>query len=318
MNIAGLSFRDLEYVIAVADHLHFGKAATACSVSQPTLSSQLRKLEDQLGIEVFERTGRAVLVTARGAAVIAQARVILNEGRRLQEIAHEGAEPLSGTYRLGVISTLSPYLTPVLLHAVRDRFPRLRLLLTEGLTHHLAQSLEAGELDAVLAAPPVRNAELTELPLFQEGLVLALPRAHRLARQNQIRAADLSLGDMILLNEGHCLRAQAMALFPDHRARRHRAEDCVQAPGLESLRQMVGAGLGYGLMPQLAAQLGTVLDEAVVYRQIEGAQPRRGISLFHRPSFGRIRDTRLLRDLIRDTMMSIGTVTLQGRSLGSG
>lgn len=313
MNLAVLSFRDLEYVTAVADNLHFGKAAAACAVSQPTLSAQVRKLEDYIGFDIFERTGRTVLVTERGAEVVAQARVILHEGRRLYEISQASAEPLTGTFRLGIIATLGPYVTPLLLQPIRERFPRLRLVLTEGLTHHLTQALETGDIDAMLASPPLRSPDLTELPLFHEDLVLAVPRDHRLATVPQVHLQDILLDELILLNEGHCLRDQALALYPD---RHPKQGEHLQAASLESLRQMVGAGIGCALLPRLAVQVGGLLDDMVAYRMIRGDLPRRAVSLFHRSSFGRIRDIRVLRDLIRDVMQALGTVTVHGRPGG--
>jgi LysR family hydrogen peroxide-inducible transcriptional activator len=312
MNLAGLSFRDLEYLVAVADHLHFGKAATACAVSQPTLSAQIRKLEDYLGVQVFERASRSVMVTDQGATMLDQARTILMEGRRLLEMAQSGTEPLGGNFRLGVISTLGPYIAPIILQPLRQRFPRLRLMLTEGLTYPLVRALEAGDLDALLASSPVRDIELSELPVFHESFVLAVPRDHRLAVIDRVRAEDIDPDELILLNEGHCLREHTLSLFPGCQ-RAVNSGMAVQAASLETLRQMIGAGIGCSLLPQLAVQVGTLLDDMVAYRLIRSGLPGRNISLFHRPSFGRIREVRLLRDVIRDAMVGLGTVQVHGR-----
>ena len=309
MNLSALSFRDLEYVVAIADHLHFGKAAAASSVSQPTLSAQLRKLEEYIGFALFERTSRTVFLTERGQQVVAQARVILQEGRRLYDIIHAISEPLTGTFKLGLIATLGPYVTPLLLHPVRERFSRLHLIFSEGLTTHLARSLDLGEVDALLAASPLRRPDLMELPLFDEDLVLAVPRDHRLATLPHIHVADIDPDEMILLNEGHCLRDSVLTLFPN----RQKGGRDLQAAGLESLRQMVGAGIGCALIPRLAVQVGALLDDQVAYRMISDHPPKRSISMFYRASFGRIREVRALRDLIRDTLHSAGTVTVQGR-----
>ena len=145
MNLSGLSFRDLEYVVAVAENLHFGRAALACSVSQPTLSAQIKKLEEYLGFDIFERANRTVLVTERGQGAVAQARIILAEGRRLMEQAQASGEPLSGTFRLGVISTLGPYLLPLLLRPLREQFPKLRLLISEGLAPNRVAATAFGD-----------------------------------------------------------------------------------------------------------------------------------------------------------------------------
>lgn len=299
MNLAGLSLRDLEYVSAVAEHRHFGRAALACGVSQPTLSGQLRKLEEFLGLEIFERSPRGVLVTARGEELVAQARRILSEAKRLFEVVQTGAEPLTGVVRLGVISTLGPYLVPFLLKPLRARFPRLKLLLAEGQTRGLIRQLEEGELDAVLATGPITEADLTELPLFREELALAVPRDHDLAQVEEVRPEDIPVSDLILLSEGHCLRDQALALCPQ---RLREGDPALQAASLETLRQMIAAGSGVSFMPQLAVQVGALLDDMVAYRRITGGGHARDVALFHRPSFGRIRDIRLLRQAIGEIL----------------
>ena len=307
--LAALSFRDLEYVVAIADHLHFGKAAAACAVSQPTLSAQLRKLEDYIGFDIFERTGRTVLVTSRGREIVHQARVILGEGRRLFDIVDASAEPLTGAFRLGLVATLGPYVTPLLLQPLRDTLPRLTVEMSEGLTHHLAQALESGEIDALLASSPLRGADLAELRVFRENFVLAVPRGHRLATASQVCLADVRADELMLLNEGHCLREQILALFPERRRMgRH-----LQAAGLESMRQMVGAGMGCALLPQLSVQVGALADDLVAYRVLGPSPPARSVSLFYRSGFGRIREVRALRDLIRDTLHATGTVAVEGR-----
>ncbi|WP_376092967.1 LysR substrate-binding domain-containing protein [Roseomonas sp. CCTCC AB2023176] len=308
MNLAGLSFRDLEYLVAVADHLHFGKAAEACAVSQPTLSAQVRKLEEYVGVQVFERASRTILVTERGAAVVAQARTVLGEGRRLLEVAQSGGELLGGSFHLGVISTLAPYIAPIILPPLRERYPRLRLTLSEALTAPMVRQLEAGEIDALLASSPIRQVELSELPLFREVFVLAVPRDHRLAVAEKVRREDVPADEMILLDDGHCLRDHVMEAFPG--CGRNGA---VRATGLETLRQMVGAGLGCSVLPQLAVQVGSLLDDMVAYRLIRDGSPGRDISLFYRPSFGRITEVRALRDVIRDAMVRLGTVAVHGR-----
>ncbi|RVT90622.1 LysR family transcriptional regulator [Rhodovarius crocodyli] len=314
MNVSGLSLRDLEYVVAVAENLHFGRAALSCSVSQPTLSAQIRKLEDWLGFDIFERAPRQVLVTERGQHVVAQARIILGESRRLLELAQAGGEPLSGTFRLGVISTLGPYLLPLLLKPLREAYPKLRLLLTEGLTWPLLTQLEQGQLDAVLASGAVKESDLTELPVFFEEFVLAVPRDHALATVESVSAADIKAEELILLNEGHCLRDQMLHVCPA-RERGVRPGDPLQASGLETLRQMVGAGIGCSLLPRLSVAVGALLDDMVAYRRLQAdVEPGRTLSLFHRQSFGRIRDVRLLREAIRSALEPTGLVRLPART----
>ncbi|WP_159996959.1 LysR substrate-binding domain-containing protein [Roseomonas sp. 18066] len=313
MNLAGLNIRDLDYVVAVAEFLHFGKAAQSRNVSQPTLSAQLRKLEETLGVTLFERGARGVLVTAAGAPLVAQARVILAESRRLGELAMAAAEPLTGPFRLGVIATLGPYLLPLLLAPMRARYPKLQLVLTEGMTRPLIHALEAGELDAVIASTPVEDPALTALPLFREALVLAVPRDHPLAAVERVELADLPVEDLILLSEGHCLRDQALACCPQALRNGRGVQGGRQAASLETLRQMIGHGLGCSLLPQLAVQVGSLLDDMVAYRLVHGSSPERQLALIHRPSFGRIRDIRLLRELLLDALASAGTLTVHAR-----
>lgn len=299
MNLQAFSLRDLEYLVAVGEHLNFGRAAQACAVSQPTLSAQIRKIEEAVGIDIFERSPRGAIVTHRGSDVLAQARIVLTEARRLFEVAAAGAEPLTGTFRLGVISTLGPYLVPFLLKPLRERFPNLRLLISEGLTRALAHQLEDGELDAILAAAPLPGTDLTALKLFREEFVLAVPRDHHLARVERVELSDVLPSELILLSEGHCLRDQALAICPE-RLREDRPE--LQAASLETLRQMVAAGVGVSLMPQLAVQIGALLDDMVAYRRVGDGDLAREVALFHRPGFTRIRDARVLRAAVRDIL----------------
>ncbi len=313
MNFAGLSLRDLEYVVTLADLRHFGRAAQACAVSQPTLSAQVRKLEEFLGLEIFERSARQVLVTPRGTELVAQARRVLDEARRLTDIVQEGGEPLSGAFRLGVLDTLGPYLVPLLLQPLRARFPRLKLLIQEGRGLGLLTALERGEADAVLLAAAPKEGELTALPLCREELVLAVPRDHALATAPAVAMADIPPDQLILPAEGHCLREQVLALLPA-RQRLVRADDDLQAASLETLRQMVAAGIGCGFLPQLAVQVGSLLDDMVAYRRVVGA-PGRDVALYHRSSYGRIRDVRLLREGVRDVLGESSAVVVAGKGL---
>lgn len=299
MNLQAFSLRDLEYLVAVGEHLSFGRAAQACAVSQPTLSAQVRKVEEAIGVEVFERGPRGAIVTQRGADVLAQARIVLSEARRMFEVAAAGAEPLVGNFRLGVISTLGPYLVPFLLKPLRARFPALRLLISEGLTRPLVRQLEEGEIGALLAAAPVGGSELIALKLFREEFALTVPRDHPLASAERVTTADIDPAQLILLSEGHCMRDQTLGFCPD-RLREDRPE--LQAASLETMRQMIAAGIGISLMPQLAVQNGTLLDDLVAYRRVGEGDLAREIALFHRPGFARIRDARLLRGAVREIL----------------
>jgi LysR family hydrogen peroxide-inducible transcriptional activator len=273
MNVAALSLRDLEYVVAVTEERHFGRAAERCNVSQPSLSAQIRRLEEALGLTLFERTSRKVLPTARGEAVARQARAVLAEAQKLLVVAQEGADALSGRLALGAIQTLGPYLFPRVLRDLRQGFPDLLLTLTEGRTADLLDALREGRLDAVLLSPPIDEVGLTLAPLFDEPFLLCCPADHPLARARALRADTLAGPELLLLEEGNCLRDQALAACAaGPHAGRH-------ATSLETLRSMVAAGAGYTLMPRLASEEGTDASGLVISRSFERGGPTRTIAL---------------------------------------
>ncbi|MCW2244003.1 LysR substrate-binding domain-containing protein [Azospirillum canadense] len=294
MNIAGLSLRDLEYAVAVADHRHFGKAAERCSVSQPSLSAQVRKLEELLGVTLFERTSRRVLVTAQGEAVIRQARVVLEEAQKLLAVVRGTEGTLLGRLSVGAIQTLGPYLFPHLLPAMRRHLPGVQLVLSEGRTEGLLDELREGRLDAVLLSLPIGGEGLTCASLFFEPFVLAHPAGHRLEGLPTLALADLDPGELVLLEEGHCLRDQALAVCgATARGLRH-------ATGLETLRHMVAAGAGTTLMPLLATGDGATVGGLVAYRPFHGDDPPgRVIGLVWRAGDPRAPGFRALADRLR-------------------
>ncbi|ONG48983.1 LysR family transcriptional regulator [Pseudoroseomonas deserti] len=287
--LAGLSLRDLEYAVAVAELRHFGRAAERCGVSQPALSEQIRKLEALLGVTLFERQARRVEVTAQGAVLLAQARAVMREARGLLDLAQQQAAPLSGPLRLGVIATLGPYYLPRVLRDVRARFPELVLRLQEGRTAGLVAALEAGELDAALIALPPPAGNLAAEPLFFEPFLLACPPGHPLLARRRLTLQALQGAEeadrLLLLEEGHCLRDQALSLCALPRGDREERF----ASSLEMLRHMIAAGEGFSLLPALAGQAGggeldglvatRPLDEDGIGRQIglvwRGTDPRR-------------------------------------------
>ena len=300
MSLAGISLRDLEYLVAVADLRHFGNAAAQCGVSQPALSGQIRKLEDRLRTPVFERAGKKVLMTARGDALVAQARHVLTEARRLMELARDLNEPLSGRLGLSAIQTLGPYLFPHVLRPLRDCFPKLDLTLGEGRTDELLGSLRDGRIDAALVALPVKERSLTVEPLFFEPFVLAHPAGHPLGNSSAITIADLPAADLMLLEEGHCLRDQALALCGTGGSTAGRSR---HATSLETLRHMVAAGAGYTLMPALAAGEGDTLGGLIVYRPFTPDPLGRLIALSWRSSDPRTAQFRLLADCLTDAAL---------------
>jgi LysR family transcriptional regulator, hydrogen peroxide-inducible genes activator len=296
MNIAGLSLRDLQYVVAVAEHNHFGKAAKACHVSQPALSGQIKKIEDYLGVVLFERNMRRVAITEVGQAVVQQARIVLEEAEKILSVAQSTREPLAGPFRLGAIATLGPYLMPYLLDPLRKAFPHLELKLKEGLTENLLVELRAGQLDAVLAARTFEEDGLHVIPLFEEPFLLTVPRNHPLERKRPIKVSDLKATEMVLLEDGHCLRDQTVAICPPNRRGNIRE---LHVTSLETLRHLVASGAGYTLMPALAVNEDRRLKNLVRYRRIDGKHIGRTVVLVCRDRFPRKREVEALGDFIR-------------------
>jgi LysR family hydrogen peroxide-inducible transcriptional activator len=291
-----MNFQDLRYLITLADEGHFGRAAEVCCVSQPTLSTQLKKLEDELGVLLFERTNKRVLPTPLGRAIIAQARVVLDEAAKLQQLAQHGSDPMAGTLRVGVIPTLGPYFLPALLPQLRATYPQFRLYLREELTANLLHQLRSGTLDALLLALPIDAEGLEIVPLFCEPFVLALPEGHTLAQKPQVCEADLAGEHVLLLDDGHCLRDQALAIcgFPPRR----QAEE-FRASSLETLRQMVAVGVGCTLLPTLAASIPSPSAPLIALRPFITPVPNRTIGLVWRRSFPRQDTMRSLAEFLR-------------------
>jgi LysR family hydrogen peroxide-inducible transcriptional activator len=280
LSLAGLLLRDVEYFVAVAETQHFGRAAERCAVSQAGLSEQIRKLEALLGVALFERTTRRISLTPEGEALLVEARGLLDAARALLNAAQRRSEPLDGSLRLGVIATLGPYYLPALLREVRQGFPQLDLKLEEGRTAFLIEALRDAELDAVLLALPIPATDMAVEPLFFEPFRAAFPAEHRLATRNRLTLADLQGDDLLLLEEGHCLRDQALSLCKQRDA----AKGSRFATSLEMLRYMIAAGEGYSLLPALATMGNTRSDGLVVHRDLEDEEAGRLIGLSWRSS----------------------------------
>lgn len=269
MSLAGLSLRDLEYLLAVAEARHFGRAATRCGVSQPALSAQIRKLEALLGVTVFERTPGRVLVTPKGEAVLARAARLVAEARALLQFARQEEAPLAGPFRLGAIPTLGPYLLPHLLRPMREAFPAMRPVLSEAQTAQLVEGLRSGALDVALCCTDVEDPTLTATPVFFEPFLLMHPPDEMPAWPPQADAEE-----MMLLQEGHCLRDQVLAACGPAAPQGLR-----HATGLEMLRHMVASGEGCSLMPALAAAALGPMEGLVTYTPLEAGVGREVVML---------------------------------------
>ena len=292
-----MNLRDLRYLVAVADMRHFGRAAEACHVSQPTLSTQLRKLEEALGVTLFERTNKTVTATAVGGRIVERARRVLEEADAIPEIARTGQNPMTGPLRLGIIPTLGPYLLPWILGPIGERFPGLDLTLSERLTDELIAALKAHALDAAILATPQDDSDLAALPLFDEPFWVAFPPSHRFAGFDRVTEADLLDETLLLLSEGHCLRDQALAVCAEATGPSAHRLGNLQATSLETIRQMVAAGHGCTLLPALA--VGTAGGSATPARPLWDQGARRRVSLVYRCSTPRLACFDRLADLIR-------------------
>jgi LysR family hydrogen peroxide-inducible transcriptional activator len=295
VSVSSLSLRDLEYAVAVGRERHFGRAADACGVSQPTLSEQVRKLESILGFAVFERTTRTIEPTVRGEAMLRQAEALLGDARRLLDDARRSAEPLSGELRLGVIATLGPYYMPSVIALGRRDFPRLALRLRESTTDELLVALRNGELDAILVAVPVPMEGLVAEPLFFEPFRLACPSDHELAQRRYASLRDLKRGPLLLMEDGHCLRDQALSLCNP----RPLPNQSRYASSLEMLRHMIAAGEGISVLPTLAAAEHTSMQGMIAYRELDDARAGRTIALVWRATETRAVDLRAIAAFMR-------------------
>ena len=281
-----MNLRDLRYLIALADLRHFGRAAEACHVSQPTLSTQLRKLEDELGVQLIERAPRQVMLTPAGVDIVARSRRVLAEVEQMREVARRTADPEAGSVRLGMFPTLGPYLLPHVVPNLRARFPRLELLLVEEKTETLLAMLREGRLDAAVLALPLHEDWLEVEPLFEEPFLLAVPCDHPLAAAGTgadggVPVAVLEDEHVLLLEEGHCLRDQALAVCQLVGAAERSG---FRATSLETLRQMVAANVGVTLLPTLAVKPPVARSENIGLVDFRAPAPSRRIAMVWRRS----------------------------------
>jgi LysR family hydrogen peroxide-inducible transcriptional activator len=296
--IGPLTLRHLRYLAALVEHRHFGRAAAAVHVTQPTLSAALAELEAILGVRLVERTNRRVVVTPLGLDVAARAREILRQVDGIGELARAAREPLSGPLRLGVIPTIGPYLLPRLMPALRRAFPRLSLYLKEDLTARLLAALMVGELDVLLIALPYAAEGIETLDLAEDPFVVACPAGHPLARRRKVATAELAEGPLLLLADGHCLRDHALAACRLAAARPHGFE----ATSLGTLIQMVANGLGVTLLPRLAVDTGALAGTEIETRELADGGAPRHLGLAWRATSGRKEEFRRLGAFIAERL----------------
>ncbi len=291
-----MNLQELRYLAAVAEHRHFGRAAEACNVSQPTLSSQIRKLEDELGVTLVERTNKRVDMTPVGGQILLHAQRALAETGQMEAVARAARDPLVGPLKLGVIPTLAPYLMPLILKPLRQSYPGLTIELWEDQTRSLIDGLRNHRLDAALLATAPDAPEITEIALFNEPLLAALPPDHRLATAGTVKEEDLA-GELLVLAEGHCLANHALAACGGKSSPpKNGLQGGMQAATLETLVNLVAAGYGATLIPALAA--GSLGQRGIAVRPLAG-HSFRTIRLASRPGFPRPQALRALEKVIR-------------------
>jgi LysR family hydrogen peroxide-inducible transcriptional activator len=293
------TLRQLQYLKLLVEHGGFGRAAAAAHVTQPTLSAGIQELERTLGAPVVERARSGVILTPVGEEALRRARIILNEAEELVEAAKSASQPLSGRFRLGVIPTVAPFLLPKALPLLRERFPKLRLFLREDLTHRLVTALRAGQLDAALIALPYDLAGLHCAHVADDELLAAMPANHPLASQKTTAPEALEHEDLILLEDGHCLREHALAACGLRPPRAPPGEEPFAATSLPTLVQMVGSGLGVTFLPAMAVEAGLTDAAPVAVRPIAAEHPSREIVVAWRAGSSRAAEGKLLAETLR-------------------
>ncbi len=307
-----MTLTELKYIVAVARERHFGKAAEACFVSQPTLSVAIKKLEEELEVKIFERNANEINTTPLGEEIVRQAQFVLDQSAHIKEIAKRGKDPLAGPLKLGVIYTIGPYLLPHLVRNVIDQTPQMPLVLQENFTAKLLELLRNGEIDCAILAEPFPDNSLAIAPLYDEPFVAALPRKHPLANQATITTEEIKNENMLLLGTGHCFRDHVLEVCPEF-ARFTSHADGVQkgfeGSSLETIKHMVAAGMGVTLVPRLSAPTSALSasnsgvkdygDSAYVsYVPFAGDPPTRRVVLAWRRSFTRYEAIAALRNAI--------------------
>lgn len=302
-----MTLSELRYIVAVARERHFGRAADACFVSQPTLSVAVKKLESELGVSLFERGHGEVSLTPAGELVVAQAQRVLEEAGAIKEIARQGQDQLSGPLRLGAIYTVGPYLLPHLIPLMAERWGQMPLVIEENYTAALSERLRRGDLDVILVSLPFDEPGVLTLPVYEEPFVVLLPSAHPLSAKEEIDVADLRGENVLLLGAGHCFRDQVLEVCPEciPRSRSEpRLPHAIEGGSLETIRYMVAGGLGITILPCTAAGADRFSQRLVTIRRFAGEAPMRRVALAWRKSFPRPRAVDALRVGIQATQLS--------------
>ncbi|HEX7053313.1 MAG TPA: LysR substrate-binding domain-containing protein [Burkholderiales bacterium] len=282
-----MTLTELRYIVAVARERHFGRAAEACFVAQPTLSVAVKKLEEELGVTLFERGPGEVSVTPAGRPIIEQAQRVLEEASRIKELAAAGRDPLAGPLRLGAIYTIGPYLLPKLIPILRRAAPGMQLHIQENFTHRLAEMLKSGEVDVILIALPFAEPGIETRAVYDEPFVVAVPKGHPWEGRKRVSSEELTRESLLLLGEGHCFRDQVLEFCHTVRARdRSPLARTVEGGSLETIRQMVASGVGVTVLPATSVGSGGA-GELIRILPFSRPVPRRRVALAWRRTFPR-------------------------------
>ena len=294
-----MTLTELRYIVAVAREKHFGRAAEACFVSQPTLSVAIKKLEEELDVKLFERGAAEVSVTHLGEAIVRQAQIVIEQAAAIKDLAKRGKDPLAGPLALGIIYTIGPYLLPDLVRHAIDMSPQMPLMLQENFTVKLLEMLRTGDLDCAILAEPFPDGGLAVAPLYDEPFMIAVPKTHALAKRKTVSAEELKQETMLLLGTGHCFRDHVLEVCPEYARFSSDAEGIrksFEGSSLETIKHMVAAGMGVTVVPQLSVPKGA--QPHVVYLRFAPPVPTRRVVLAWRRSFTRYEAIAALRNSV--------------------
>lgn len=302
-----MTLNELKYIVAVARERHFGRAAETCHISQPTLSVAVKKLEDELGVLLFERRQGEISVTSIGEQVVAQAQRVLEEAGAIKQIARHGQDQLASPLRLGAIYTIGPYLLPHLIPTLAETAPGMPLMVEENYTAVLTERLKQGELDAILISYPYDEPGILTLPLYREPFVVVLPSSHPLNRRKQIAVKDLVEERVLLLGAGHCFRDQVLEVCPECQHKTHGEfgdQQNLEGSSLETIRYMVAGGLGVTVLPCTAVGADRFSERLLTIRRFQGKSPERTVALAWRKSFPRPEAITAVRNAVMSSLVS--------------
>lgn len=282
-----MTLTELRYIVTLAREQHFGRAAERCFVSQPTLSIAVKKLEEELGIPLFERSKNSVKVTPVGDKIVQQAQRVLEQAETIKDLAHEGKDQLKSPLRVGAIYTIGPYLFPHLVPEVQSLAPQMPLYIEENFTESLRLKIRNGDLDAIIIALPFQEPDVLTRELYDESFEMLLPKDHPWARNKEVDSSKLSETELLLLGEGHCFRDQVLEACPTLNQSMHEQHTVMEGSSLETIRMMVASGLGASVLPSSAVKNTSYRSDMVVTRPFKAPRPTRSVAVAWRASFPR-------------------------------